>query len=544
MKKQKSTNFNGITLIALVVTIVVLLILAGVSISMLTGENGIIKQAVGAKDKTKIGEEKEQVSLAVNASRENGYGAIIKSKLEEEILNLTGGKATVTGDGPFIIKYNDSGRSYTVDTNGTITEAGGGNGPTEPPTLADLITSQNPVSGNTTITDDNGDTITIPDGFNVSTDSPTNVVEGIVVEDRVDNQYVWIPVFEKNASRDWGVDYSAVTTAKTAANSAFTDTDFSNIETALKTYTATYASSSYKDEWYGDKNYGQYGYYNGSEFIYYTNGNMTEADYNNLYHNMLVSVYKNGGFYIGRYEMGTGVATDTATAQNLTRTSMSEYTASSDTNTSTTVRTDAAPSIYGMPTPVSKANAVGYTWITQSQAQMLARKIGQENEYGTTTSSLMFGVQLEAVCVFIEKYDTNNTATTKSDWLTNNTYSKLWGNYNNSTFTMDRGYYNIYTSSSPYILPENWNDKTAKTSSNIWLCTTGASNQNSSLNIYDFAGNLYEFTLERYSDFKNRPCTTRGGSFINGGGGSAYLVGVSCTYNSSCFDSARPSLFL
>ena len=50
MQKNKfKMSMKGITLIALVVTIVVLLILAGVSISMLTGENGIIIQAQNAK---------------------------------------------------------------------------------------------------------------------------------------------------------------------------------------------------------------------------------------------------------------------------------------------------------------------------------------------------------------------------------------------------------------------------------------------------------------------------------------------------------------
>ena len=46
------TNEKGITLIALVITIIVLLILAGVSISMLTGDNGIITQAQRAKELT------------------------------------------------------------------------------------------------------------------------------------------------------------------------------------------------------------------------------------------------------------------------------------------------------------------------------------------------------------------------------------------------------------------------------------------------------------------------------------------------------------
>mgnify|MGYP004584901533 CR=1 len=51
---------RGITLIALVVTIIILLILAGISISMLTGQNGILNRAVEAKEKTQVANEKEQ----------------------------------------------------------------------------------------------------------------------------------------------------------------------------------------------------------------------------------------------------------------------------------------------------------------------------------------------------------------------------------------------------------------------------------------------------------------------------------------------------
>ena len=54
---------RGITLIALVVTIIVLLILAGVSISMLTGQNGILNRAADAKEKTEISSKDDQRSL-------------------------------------------------------------------------------------------------------------------------------------------------------------------------------------------------------------------------------------------------------------------------------------------------------------------------------------------------------------------------------------------------------------------------------------------------------------------------------------------------
>ena len=54
--ERKPKRIKGITLIALVVTIVVLLILAGVSIAMLTGDNGIIVQAKRAREENAKGE--------------------------------------------------------------------------------------------------------------------------------------------------------------------------------------------------------------------------------------------------------------------------------------------------------------------------------------------------------------------------------------------------------------------------------------------------------------------------------------------------------
>ena len=66
--KTKFKESKGITLIALVITIIVLLILAGVSIAMLTGENGILNQAQNASEQTDIEKEKEDIALAYNAA--------------------------------------------------------------------------------------------------------------------------------------------------------------------------------------------------------------------------------------------------------------------------------------------------------------------------------------------------------------------------------------------------------------------------------------------------------------------------------------------
>ena len=66
MKKSKKIlkSNNGITLIALVVTVIILIILAGISISMLTGQNGILKRAAEAKEKTKQSQAEELSALS------------------------------------------------------------------------------------------------------------------------------------------------------------------------------------------------------------------------------------------------------------------------------------------------------------------------------------------------------------------------------------------------------------------------------------------------------------------------------------------------
>ena len=66
MEKIENTSERGITLIALIITIIVLLILAGVSISMVVGENGILNRATDASKKTKFASEKEAIEFVMN----------------------------------------------------------------------------------------------------------------------------------------------------------------------------------------------------------------------------------------------------------------------------------------------------------------------------------------------------------------------------------------------------------------------------------------------------------------------------------------------
>lgn len=83
-------NNKGITLIALVITIIVLLILAGVSIAMLTGQNGILNQAGNAKNDTAIAEAQEAVKLTLNEIMTNAMDpTYVPTGADESVVNKT-----------------------------------------------------------------------------------------------------------------------------------------------------------------------------------------------------------------------------------------------------------------------------------------------------------------------------------------------------------------------------------------------------------------------------------------------------------------------
>ena len=123
LKDAKNSN-KGITLIALVITIVVLLILAAVSIATLTGQNGILTQASNAKTNTEIADEKEAIGLAYNgimiANQGNGVDA---NDLQLELIN--NGYDVVAkneDDGTIKVTFNDSQKVYKINKNGNIEE--------------------------------------------------------------------------------------------------------------------------------------------------------------------------------------------------------------------------------------------------------------------------------------------------------------------------------------------------------------------------------------------------------------------------------------
>ena len=119
MKKYKR-NTKGITLIALVITIIVLLILAAVTINALSGDNGILKRASEAKNSTGISQEEESVKVAVAEALTQGIGTVTTENLQKALTN-NGLKGTLTGNGPW--NYTGRYKSYVIEKSGNMTSS-------------------------------------------------------------------------------------------------------------------------------------------------------------------------------------------------------------------------------------------------------------------------------------------------------------------------------------------------------------------------------------------------------------------------------------
>ena len=125
-KKITKRKERGITLIALVITIIVLLILAGVSIAMLTGENGILSQATNSKEETDKATEEEKVKMAVMGSSitNNGYSEILDEiSFRKELAKQFGNEEIdieSIKDGSFVVTIEDTKRKYYVNNDKTV----------------------------------------------------------------------------------------------------------------------------------------------------------------------------------------------------------------------------------------------------------------------------------------------------------------------------------------------------------------------------------------------------------------------------------------
>ena len=263
-KKQKIKSKSGITLLALVVTIVVLLILAGVSLNLVIGNDGIMKRAKEAKERYGQASKNEQKDLDT----------------VEDYMNKMTGEGSGTGTGT-VVKVNVGESATGVATiNG---KAGNTNNPTIPKGYIPV----------------NTETANWGDGS--SAPLKNAVDHGLVIQDGSGNQWVWVPVEEISKYCE-SVDEGVAVTGSTVTTKKYTKLSI-EIGTGNNKTTITRglpSSNSYREPTLLDADYDSDA---NAKKAGFTDANDMATKMVREYETMIKSIEKYGGFYIGRYEL-------------------------------------------------------------------------------------------------------------------------------------------------------------------------------------------------------------------------------------------------
>ncbi len=293
--RKLKVNNKGITLIALVITIIVLLILAGVAIATLTGDNGILTKAASSKEKTDKASAEEAVKLEYLGSIDN-TGKFNYEDFKTNVKNNLGLQDTDiidNGDNTCTVKYNGYDVTLDIATGNIVV-------PLEPAKVGEIVTGSNKKYT------EGGETAVIPVGFGI-VPGLDDISEGLVITDHFNettgksdgNEFVWIPVPTVVAeSEEQGTANKAMAiNLGTAENPQyrgllydFTDTG-SEVMSGCTTTTDYYREPAYLT----DSSYADASSYN-------TVG-ITEESLQSDYNNMIKSVNINHGFYVARYEI-------------------------------------------------------------------------------------------------------------------------------------------------------------------------------------------------------------------------------------------------
>ena len=381
---------EGITLIALIITIIILLILVGVSINLaIKGDLfGSAEKAVsGTNDKT--AQEQTRVDELM--------GELGRVEEQQRQDNLPGTRVTEN------TKYVSNGKTAWIPKGFTVSG----------------IKSEQSIDNGLVIYD-------IPEGTTPDWSNPDSVKTKY-------NQFVWIPVEVKPTDTENSIAsfYRSAWTENTATGGERTtglDAKF--------TEPYSYDTTNNYDQTHGIAD------------------QITE---------LTKSIYKYGGFYIGRYEAGSKTERQQSSSQT------AEF----------VVQQDKYP--YNYVKWGDSMSSIGTTG-----AVYLSNSLYNTNEYGAT-SMLCTGACWDSMLDFIK--DSSHSVTD----------STTWGNYKDSeTYKINRGKYAVLSSSTLGNFQDVVNEYSKEKSKSI-LLTTGSTERNSSKNIYDVAGNCWEWTTESYS---------------------------------------------
>ena len=472
-------NKKGITLIALVVTVVVLIILAGVSINAVLGDNGIIKKANQAASVTKEAEVKEAINRTIlEFYLTNDYETLedfLKVKAKDGSID----SVTKNADGTLTVKKGDYSVTVENKTNSSGGSSSGGNtgGETQTPeiTIGEAKVVANSDGTGSAITEAAsvylGNTLHITFSHSI-TGGTTTVDKTIPYAVTKNGTYTFTvtgTVNGKNYTKNVSVTVNQFKDAykymQTNTKVTYSDGDvWIPEEFRISTDSAETVQGGLVIE---DKDLNQFVWVPVATIAdykrtAYKGENITSQYTETLANDEKTSVTTYNGFYIGRYEAGDKNSTEASTPALRTSSSSKSNKIS------------------------IKAGQVPYNYVTRTQAKSLAEGFKTQQNYSSTIKTkLVSSYAWDTAIAFLQKVNSDYGSSSEE------------GNYRDTTFS-----YTDITGASQ-----------TKVSNSQVLVPTGQTTP--VCNIYDMGGNVWEWTTESRSDDASTPYTIRGASSYN-----------------------------
>ena len=526
-------NSKAITLVALVITIVILLILAGISIQAITN-TGLFANAKKAVEETKYANAEEKVKMAVMTSYDAG-GTLNKEYLKDN-LNKTEGINPKVTEVTWDLKVNVDGYEFTITEYGTVTCVGRNNQDNLPENSKD-----NP--------QDVGKEVALKDGWGEEKVRIIKTLDGTEIKDT------------KKVSTVYAVSVGNGETVPVPKG-------FFYVGGSMKS--GVIISDNEVDKYDGkiDKTTHEYATrLKGNQFVWIpcTIDEYTKIDFGmqnmaswdretNTAEETQISKY--GGFYVGRYEAGvstlveeTGTFKDSVTFNNnaslfnaleiqsgINGWTWQDYNfiARGKVVIDSNYQNKATGNI------VEKANSIPYYHADYYTAVEMSERLYNNNLY--VQSGLITGTQWDVMMKFLS--DTSDYSDIKST---------QWGNYDDVALSNLRGYYTNVNSSNG--LTDGFKDANSLTTNlgigSYVILTTGSTEKVLRKGLYDVAGNLWEWTQEAcyYANLGyNTSYNTynlRGGSFnVSYTDRSACYRCFSCAPHAGTNDGFRPVIYI
>lgn len=448
MQEKVKKETRGITLIALVITIIVLLILAGVTIATLTGNNGILTRAEEATEETKKKGAEEKVAVEVQGSYGTD-GKLDYDLLEDNLNNIEGieGVPSPITKEDFPLEVTVDGYKVTINENGNVTVGDSGTGEED-----EILGKYYDKDTDITV---GGKPVTIPGGATISgITSETDINNGLVIyitngEEITDweiaktkyDQFVWVPVEDviaEDMNKSGTVDETDIDLMIAQGRYPM------SIETGNGNYRGILYEFKENEEGnltIADRSYSSTdGYREPDEIRYDSSNGIPDGTLQGEFNTMVERVKEKGGFWVGRYETTNMNSTDFTTKEG------------------------AVNIVKGTTNGISDV-----TWYKMYEGQKAYKDAMLTTS--TTTSSMIWGSQWDQIMIWMKNVPsvfTNDTYTGKF-YITN---------------ALGMGNYRV--------------DNTGTTKDTAQIENTGYYDVK---NIYDLAGNVYDWTLEANSTY-------------------------------------------